>query len=223
VAGPGVETCGRAAPCYSGPARRSRSLAARMAKPAPTELPLLDPIAQRWSPRAFSERAPTDDELALVFEAARWAPSCFNDQPWRFLVVRRDEPEFADAVAGLVAQNQAWAQHAPVLGFSLARQSFAHNGQPNRHAWYDLGAAMALLSIQAASLGLMVHQMAGIVGDVVRERFAVPEELDVAVGFALGWPGDPEALAEPYKTRELAERSRIGLEEVLLRGRFGAR
>lgn len=191
-----------------------------MAKPADTDQPLLDAIANRWSPRAFADRTPTDDELALVFEAARWAPSCFNEQPWRYLVVRRGEPEFADAVAGLVAANQAWAGDAPVLGFSLARGNFSQTEKPNRHAWHDVGAASALLSIQAASLGMMVHQMAGIVAEVVRERFAVPDELDVVAGFAMGWPGEPEQLAEPYRTRELAPRSRRALSEMLVRGRF---
>ncbi|HLT37020.1 MAG TPA: nitroreductase family protein [Enhygromyxa sp.] len=188
-----------------------------MNNPAHTDKPLLDAIAKRWSPRAFSEREPTDDELELVFEAARWAPSCFNDQPWQYIVVRRGEPEYADAVAGLVAANQAWAGGAPVLGYSLARRAFSQTGKPNPHAWHDLGAASALLSIQAASIGMMVHQMAGIVADVVRERFAVPDELDVVAGLAIGWPGDPEQLPENYRARELAPRSRKDRAEMLVR------
>lgn len=192
-----------------------------MSKPADTDKPLLEAIAKRWSPRAFAEREPTDAELELVFEAARWAASCFNDQPWRYILVRRAEPEFADALAGLVESNQAWAREAPVLGFSLAQPSFTQTGAPNMHAWHDVGAASALLSIQAATIGLMVHQMAGIVRDVVRERFNVPESLEVVAGFAMGWPGDPQQLAEPYRERELAPRSRRALSDTLIRGRFG--
>jgi nitroreductase len=191
-----------------------------MDKRADTDKPLLDAIAKRWSPRAFSERVPTDAELELVFEAARWAASCFNDQPWRYIVVRRGEPEFADALAGLVEANQAWAGGAPILGFSLAQPNFTHGDKPNMHAWHDVGAASAQLSIQAACIGLMVHQMAGIVRDVVRERFVVPEQFEVVAGFAMGWPGDPSLLAEPYRSRELAARARRPLGETLVRGRF---
>lgn len=192
-----------------------------MSKLADTDKPLLEAIAKRWSPRAFAEREPTDAELELVFEAARWAASCFNDQPWRYILVRRGEPEFADALAGLVESNQAWAREAPVLGFSLAQQNFTQTGKPNMHAWHDVGAASAQLSIQAATIGLMVHQMAGIVRDVVRERFNVPESLEVVAGIAIGWPGDPQLLAEPLRERELAPRTRKGLDETLIRGRFG--
>ena len=112
-----------------------------MSKPADTDKPLLEAIAKRWSPRAYAEREPTDAELELVFEAARWAASCFNDQPWRYIVVRRSEPEFADALAGLVEANQAWARSAPVLGFSLAQPNFTQGGKRNLHAWHDVGAA----------------------------------------------------------------------------------
>lgn len=182
---------------------------------------LIEPIAQRWSPRAFTEREPTDVELERVFEAARWSASCFNAQPWRYLVVRRGEPGFADAIAGLVPANQAWASHAPVLGFSLTAPNFEFDGKPNLHAWHDVGAASAQLSIQAASVGMMVHQMAGIVREVVRERFAVPESLEVVAGFALGWPGDPSQLPEPLRAREVAPRVRKPLADMLIRGRWG--
>lgn len=192
-----------------------------MTTPADNDKALIEPIAKRWSPRAFAEREPTDDELALVFEAARWAASSFNDQPWRYIVVRRGEPEFADALAGLVPGNQAWAHAAPVLGFSLTSPTFSKTGKPNRHAWHDVGAASAQLSIQAASFGLMVHQMAGIDREVVRERFSVPESLEIVAGLALGWPGDPESLDEPLRERELAPRSRKPLSQMLIRGRFG--
>ena len=119
-------------------------------------------IKKRWSPRAFSEVQIDRDLLRQLFDAARWAPSSFNEQPWRYIVVRKGEPAFADAVAGLVEANQTWAASAPVLGFSLARSNFSRNDKPNRHAWHDLGAASAQLAIQAASIGLMIHQMAGI-------------------------------------------------------------
>ena len=192
-----------------------------MSKTADTEVPLLDPIAQRWSPRAFSEREPTLDELTQVFEAARWAASCYNAQPWRFIVARKSEGQrHADVAAGFNEFNRAWAASAPVVGFTLANRNL-DNGKPNRHAWFDAGAAVAQLSIQAASLGLMVHQMAGIEREVVRERFAVPDELEVVAGFAIGWPGDPAVLSDKLRERELAPRARKPLSELLIHGWWG--
>lgn len=182
---------------------------------------MLEAITKRWSPRAYDPREPSDEQLEELFEAARWAMSCFNDQPWVYIVTRRSEGRIHDdAVAGLVEANRVWAAAAPVLGYSLARSNFAQTGKPNKHAWHDVGAASAIMSIQAAHMGLMVHQMAGILPEVVRERFAVPAELDVVAGFTIGWPGDPETLPEPLRTRELAPRVRKPLAEVLRRGRF---
>ena len=184
-------------------------------------MPLLDEIATRWSPRAYDPREPSEAELEEVFEAARWAMSCFNDQPWTYIVTRRsDGPLHDDAVAGLNEFNRAWAAAAPVLGYSLVRPSFAATGKPNPHAWHDVGAASAILSIQATHLGMMVHQMAGILPQVVRERFAVPAELEVVAGFTMGWPGDPETLPEPLRSRERAPRERKPLSKMLVRGRF---
>jgi nitroreductase len=185
----------------------------------PSEVPpLLDAIARRRSPRAWAPAEPSEATLVSLFEAARWAPSCFNEQPWTYLVTRRsDGAPFEDALAGLTPGNQAWAKSAPVLCFSLVRERFARNDKPNRHAWHDVGAASALLSIQAASLGLMVHQMAGIVREVVRERFAVPDELEIVAALAIGYPGDPDQLDDALRERELAPRTRKPLAEVFAR------
>jgi nitroreductase len=184
-------------------------------------MPMLAEISARWSPRAFDKREPTDAELLEVFEAARWAMSCFNDQPWVYIVTRcSDGALHDDAVAGLVEFNRSWAAAAPVLGYSLTRPSFAASGQPNKHAWHDVGAASAIMSIQATHLGMMVHQMAGILPDVVRERFKVPSELEVVAGFAMGWPGDAEQLPEPLRSRERAPRERKPLSSMMMRKRF---
>lgn len=187
-----------------------------MSQTADTEAELLEPIAGRWSPRAFAEREPTSAELTQIFEAARWAASSYNAQPWRFIVTRKSkDARYADAAAGLNEFNRAWAGAAPVIGFCLAAREF-DNGKPNRHAWFDVGAAMAQLGIQAASIGLMIHQLAGIEREVVRERFAVPEQLELVAGFVMGWPGDPAGLPDKLRERELAARERKPLSELLL-------
>jgi nitroreductase len=194
-----------------------------MDKPADTHLPLLDVIAQRWSPRAFDpERVPSDEQLAQIFEAARWAASSYNEQPWRYLLATRDDgPLYQDALAGLNEFNRSWAATAPVVAFSLARRKFSSRDSDNPHAWHDVGAASAQLSLQAASLGIMVHQMAGIVREEVRSRFAVPEDFEVVAGIVLGWPGDPQQLPDKLREREAAPRTRRAREELVIRGRFG--
>ncbi|NVB42902.1 nitroreductase family protein [Pseudenhygromyxa sp. WMMC2535] len=183
---------------------------------AKTEHPILDVIARRWSPRAFDRREPTQDELSPILEAARWAASSYNEQPWRFILVPRSAgSRYEDALAGLNEFNRSWAASAPVLGFSLARRNFTQTGAPNTHAWYDTGAATALMSVQAAAIGLMMHQMAGIEREVVRERFGVGEDFDVVAGLALGWPGDPASLPEGLRERETATRLRKPFAEMV--------
>lgn len=193
-----------------------------MDKPADTDLPLIDVIAQRWSPRAFDpERVPSDEQLAQIFEAARWAASCYNEQPWRYLLATREDGQrYEDALAGLNEFNRSWAKTAPVVAFSLARRKFSSRDADNDHAWHDVGAASAQLTLQAASLGIMVHQMAGIVPEEVRSRFAVPEEFAVVAGMVLGWPGDPAQLPDQLREREGAPRTRKAREEIVIRGRF---
>ena len=192
--------------------------ATSMDKTADTDQPVLDAIAKRWSPRAFTEREPSEEQLALVFEAARWAPSSFNLQPWRYIVtLASDGRRHADALAGLNEFNRSWAAAAPVLGFSLAEREMKP-GKANLHAWHDVGAASTLLSIQAATFDLMVHQMAGIERQVVRERFAVPDSLEVVAGFAMGWPGDPDQLSDKLRERELSPRTRTPRDAFVFRG-----
>lgn len=194
----------------------------KLEKPAVTARPLHDLIGKRWSPRSFADKAVSRDDLISVLEAARWAASCNNAQPWRFLVATKDnDAAYEAALAGFVVRNQRWAKTAPVLIFGCARKTFEANGNPNNHAWYDLGAAVAQLTAQASALGLVVHQAAGIERDVVRKAFNVPDEFDVVVGFTLGYQGDPDSLPEELPGREREARVRKPLEEIVFSGAFG--
>jgi len=192
-----------------------------LAKPAVTSRPLHALIGNRWSPRAFADKPVSRDDLVAVLEAARWAASCANGQPWRFIVARKGDAHHEAALAGFDAGNQRWTKFAPVLIFGCARKTFERNGAPNNHAWYDLGAAMAQLTAQAQALGLVVHQAGGIERDVVRANFNVPDEFDIVVGAALGYQGDPASLPDDLSAREREARMRKPLQEILFAGRFG--
>jgi nitroreductase len=193
-----------------------------MEKPATTEFPVHDLLRLRWSPRAFSGKPVPLDVLRSLFEAARWAPSSFNEQPWAYLVATRDDPEnFATMLSVLVEFNASWAKHAPLLALAVAELAFHRNGNPNRNAFYDVGAASAQLTFEANSRGLLVHQMAGYDDDKARRVFEIPEGWEPIAAIALGYPGDPETLPQPLRDRELAPRSRKSLSEFVMTGRWG--
>lgn len=192
---------------------------------APTAHPIADLFAARWSPRSYDEaRAVPDAALAQVLEAARWASSCFNDQPWNYVVARRDKEAegYAKLFSCLSANNQGWAGKAPVLILAVARTAFAHNGNPNRHAGHDLGQASANLAAQAAALGLQTHQMAGFDAAKARETLAIPEGFDPLVMITLGYPGPAEALPEALAARETAPRVRRAIADFTHLGAWGA-
>ena len=193
-----------------------------MEKPTITEIPLIESISRRWSPRAFATTPVSQDRLRQLLEAARWAPSCYNAQPWTFIVGTQDNPEtFRKLSKCLVPVNQTWAAKAPVLMLALAELNFAHNGKPNRHAAHDVGLALGNLLNQATILGLQAHLMAGFSGDTARELFAVPDTHDPVTMLALGYPGDPESLPDSLREKELAPRTRKSLDEIAFGGTLG--
>ena len=193
-----------------------------MHKRAPTDFPVHDFIAERWSPRAFSEKPVAPDVLASLFEAARWAPSSSNEQPWAYVVSTKDDAEnFAKLVSVLVPFNVTWAQHAPVLALAVVELSFAKNGTPNRNAQYDVGAASAWLTVEATSRGLFVHQMAGYDPDKARQVFEIPAGWEPIAAIAIGYPGDPESLPQPLRDRELAQRTRKPISAFVMSGSWG--
>lgn len=174
-------------------------------------------IRERWSPYAWADRDVADADLRALFEAARWAPSCYNEQPWRYLVARRrDEATFARMLECLVEGNQAWARQVPVLALGVIATTFARNGGENGWARHDLGLASANLSAEATARGIRVHQMAGILPDRARELFAIPEGFEAHTGIAIGYP-DPTSDNE----RDRTPRSRRALEETLFEGQWG--
>jgi len=193
-------------------------------KPATTQVKIHDIIQARWSPRAFDpDRLVNHDDLLALLEAAHWAPSCFNDQPWRFVVCDKatDATGWQLAFSTLAEKNRRWAKNAPVLILSVAMENFNHNGQANRWAMYDTGAASVSLCLQATALGLCVHQMGGFDAEKAREVFNLPGDCRPMAMMAVGYQADVEVLDDDFKEAELAARSRAVLTERFYVGQWG--
>lgn len=183
---------------------------------AQTAVPVLDVLAERWSPRAYDSVTPIDEaKLAAALEAARWSPSASNTQPWRFVVARRGTELHARIVAALLGFNREWAGNAAVLIAAFAEQSDAE-GNPRPWAQYDLGQAVAHLSVQAHSDGLFVHQMGGVERDQLAALPGVEERFAPVSVIALGELGDPSALSEKLQQRESAPRTRRAIAETVI-------
>ena len=192
-----------------------------MHKPASTDVPIHELTRHRWSPRAFSEQSVAPEVLRSLFEAARWAPSSNNEQPWVYLVARKEDAEnFAKMVGVLVEFNADWAKHAPVLALSVGHLK-ARDGKPNRVALHDVGSASAQLTLEANARGLFVHQMAGFHMEKARETFGIPGDWEPVAAMAIGYPGDPDSLPQKLRERELAPRTRKPLKEFVMSGTWG--
>lgn len=183
-------------------------------------LGVLQAISVRYSPRAFSDRPVSGDELTLVLEAARWAPSSMNEQPWRFLVTRRGEEGHDLLLDCLNPSNRLWADKAPVLMLAMAHRILHRINAENHHARHDLGLAVGQLGVQATSMGLGLHQLGGFDPARARQAFGIPEELDLVSVIVLGWPGRPEDLPEHLQQRERMRSPRRALSELVHYGRF---
>ena len=193
-----------------------------MEKPANTDYPIEEILRRRWSPRAFSDRMVETEKLKSLFEAARWAPSSFNEQPWSFIVAtKQKQEEHALLLSCLVEKNQQWARLAPVLMVSVTKLNFEKTGKPNRHAFHDVGLAMGNMLVQATALGLFVHQMAGFSPEKVRELYGVPESHEPVAAIAIGYPADVNVLPEPFREQELGGRSRKPMRSFVFEGKWG--
>jgi nitroreductase len=192
-------------------------------KRALTDHPIHDLLAARWSPYAFESCAVPEATLRSLFEAARWAASSFNAQPWHYLVATKDDPEeFERLLSCLVEANQAWAKEAPVLVLCVTSLKFAHNGKENRAAVHDLGLASANIVLEATARGLFVHQMIGILPEKAREVYGIPEDHEAWTALAIGYKGDPASLPERLRERDLTPRKRKPLGEFVFRGNWGS-
>ncbi len=184
--------------------------------------PLLEVLARRWSPYVFEPRPVEREKLLSCLEAARWAASSYNEQPWSFIVAPRDEePEFQQLLGCLVEANQAWARDAGVLLLTVAARTFRRNDRPNRVAAHDVGLAMGNFTVQATELGLAVHQMAGVDLEKARQTYQIPASHDPLTAVALGYAAPPDASADPQLAqRDTAPRSRKPLSEFVFAGRW---
>jgi nitroreductase len=193
-----------------------------MEKPAETQYPIEDILRRRWSPRAFSERSVELEKLQSLFEAARWAASSFNEQPWNFIVATKQNPEqHARLLSCLVEGNQRWARAAPVLMASVAKLNFDKTGKPNRHAFHDVGLAVQNMIVQATALGLFVHQMAGFSPEKVREIYGVPDGFEPVAAMAIGYGLAADELPEASREFDLGARSRKPVGGFVFEGRWG--
>lgn len=186
-------------------------------KKAPAVEGVLPVIHGRWSARSFADRDVSSEDLVKVFEAARWTASSYNEQPWRFIVGRRNSSTYEKIFSTLIPFNQSWAGAAPVLILGVSSTKFAHNGTENRNALYDLGAAASYLTLQAAALGLTTHQMAGFDQNAALKAFEIPEDYALGAVIALGYQGEPSALGNKQLVEmEIGPRTRKPLSEFVL-------
>jgi len=180
-----------------------------MEKPAPTEFPVHDLIRRRWSPRAIDPtRLVEREKLLVLLEAARWAPSCFNEQPWHYLVFEPSNAAVLEEARSCLVEGNRWAKSAPVLLLSVAKETFTRNGKPNRHAHHDVGLASENLVLQAVDVGLTAHQMAGFDAEKARQLFGIPEGFTPMAMIALGYAPDPQSLADDVRKLEEEPRTR---------------
>lgn len=189
------------------------------AKPAPADHSILEPIAHRWSPVIFSPEPVEHAKLQQAFEAARWAPSAFNEQPWRFVYAQKGEQGRA-VLEDLLNDGNSWAKNAGVLLIAFAKTTFSKNSKPNHNAEYDTGCSMGYLFLQLESLGLIGHQMSGFAIDSANEALQVPTDYKPMAMMAIGYPGDSTNADNALKEREAGERSRKPIEEFAFNGQW---
>ena len=184
-------------------------------KPADTDVPLLDAIKQRWSPVAIGPEPIEQEKIDTLFEAARWAPSSFNEQPWRYIYATKDDGADREALESLLMDGNDWAKNAYLLIISFTSTRFKRNDRENDKALHDLGSASGYLALQCEPLGLVGHQMGGFYADKANELLGVPEQYVPGSMIAVGYPIDPSSLSEDNAARDASPRERLSQSEFV--------
>lgn len=192
-----------------------------MEKPANTLLEIHPVLKKRWSPRAFRDQAVTNEQLHRIFEAARWAPSSHNDQPWRFIVGTKGDDTWNKLYECMVEFNQKWAGNAPVLILAVGKKISDKTGKDNQVFMYDVGQSMAYITFQLEHEGLVAHQMGGFSKGKATELFSIPEDHAPLVMMAIGYQDTPDTLPADFAKMEKAPRSRRPVGELVFSGSFG--
>ncbi|WP_338790173.1 nitroreductase family protein [Bernardetia sp. MNP-M8] len=183
---------------------------------------ILPIIEERWSPRAFSSKSISKEDLNLLFKAAGKAASCFNEQPWRFVYAGKEDTENFDRLVSCLTEfNQVWAKNAAVLVATLAKKNFEQTGEPNKHSWHDVGLAMGNMSLQAMSMDIYLHHMAGYESEKAIEKLDIPTDFEPVSFVAIGHLGDKEQLPNDLKEKESPKSPRKDLDEITFVGKMG--
>lgn len=190
-------------------------------KVTPLDAPVLNVIEKRWSPLSFDPAPLKDGEIRSLFEAVRWAQSSYGEQPWRYIYAEKNDPG-RDALEKLLAEGNSWAKDAGLLMINFCKKNFTHNGKPNRHYMHDVGAASAILTLQATSMGLVTHQMAGFDVAGANAALGVPDDYEPGSMMAVGQYAGTAALPAPLKQREATPRTRMPQELFAMRGKWQA-
>jgi nitroreductase len=185
-----------------------------------TQYPVESIFVNRWSPRAMSGEELNDEEFLPLFEAARWAPSSYNNQPWRFIIAKRNTPEWEKLFNLMVDFNQGWTKNAAVLVVIISYNNFEHNGKPSATHSFDTGAAWENFALEGSKRGLVVHGMQGFDYERAKKELSVPEDYTVEAMVAIGHPGNKESLSAELQEREIPS-DRKPLEELIFKGMFG--
>lgn len=189
-------------------------------KTAKTRYEIHPIIKQRWSPRSYTGKPVPVESLQKIFEAARWAPSSFNEQPWRFIVGSKGDGTWEKIFNTLVAFNQQWAGSAPVLALAFGKKTTTRNNKPNPVFQYDVGQSVAYLTLQAMHEGLFVHQMGGFNAGEAAQVFNIPDDYQVLTAFTIGYLGSPNMLDENLAEMETTERQRLEPEKIVFQDSF---
>ncbi|NMM50411.1 nitroreductase family protein [Marinigracilibium pacificum] len=184
-------------------------------KLAETDQPVHDLIKSRWSTRSFREEKISDEKLRLLFEAASWAASSMNEQPWRYIYAHKGSSSFDKMAECLMEGNYKWAKDSAILILSLAKKTFTRNGNINTHSFHDVGAANTTLLLQAVNEGILGHMMGGYDKDKTIQTFNIEDDLEPVCYIALGYPDEPHKLDQPFRDREIGKRSRKKIDEIV--------